>query len=233
MKIGIAMTVIAAALAAPAMADPVVSTYEDLDEGFYGVEFHHNGVTYKDVNSQPGVFPDGTTFEGGDGVEGLGTEIIVENAGLLYDDFPDYGSPTNALTFGTSLVPGENLTVGALSTVTMELDQVSDFASLELAYYEHGPWGGIVYHLDALMGGQVVASDSFEIASQDGRDSIAFRTMSVDGAQFDSLHLYATFGDDYSGPRGMIDNLTINPIPAPASVMALAGLAGFVGRRRR
>lgn len=209
-----------------------VSTYDDLSEAFYGESFHYNGVTYSNVNDQAGVFPNGDTFDA-DGIFGLGHEVIVENATLLYNDFPGWGSANNALTFGTSFVVGDNLSIGALSTVTMTLDDVADFASVEMAYYENGPWGGIVYHLDALMGGSVVASDSFTISDLGGRDNIAFASLSVDGAMFDSLHLYATFGSEYSGPRALLDNLTINTVPAP-SALALLGMGAMgVSRRRR
>lgn len=224
------MTVVGLA-ASGALAGLSVSTYDDLSEGFYGESFYYNGVTYSNVNNQAGVFPGGDTFDA-DGIFGLGHEVIVENATLFYNDFPGWGSANNALTFGTSFVVGDNVSLGALSTVNMALDSVADFASVEIAYYENGPWGGIVYHLDGLMGGSVVASDSFSISDLGGRDGIALSTLSVSGAEFDSLHLYATFGSDYSGPRALLDNLTINSVPAPSGVALLAG-AGLLGAGRR
>jgi hypothetical protein len=179
-----------------------------------------------------GVFPDGGTFEPGDGIDGLGNQVIVENATLLYNDFPSFGSANNALTFGSAYIVGDNVSLGALSTVTMDLDEMADFASLEMAYYENGPWGGIVYHLDAYNSGSVVASDSFSISDLGGRDNIAFATLSVGGVEFDSLRLYATFGNDFSGPRILVDNLTINTVPAPGA-LALLGMGGLAARRRR
>lgn len=218
-------------IASAGIAGTSVSTYDDLSEDFYGESFHYNGVTYSDVNNVAGVFPSGDTFDA-DGIFGLGHQVIVENAALLYNDFPGWGSANNGLTFGTSFVVGDNLSLGALSTVSMALDEVADFASLEIAYYENGPWGGIQYHLDALMGGSVVASDSFSISDLGGRDNLAFASLSVDGAVFDSLHLYATYGSEYSGPRALLDNLTINTVPAP-SALALLGAGGLLGARRR
>ena len=220
-------------LSGSVFADISVSNYDDLSEAFYGETFHYNGVTYSDVNNVDGVFPDGSPFTAGGGVTGLGTEIIVENATLLYNDFPDWGSANNALTFGTSFVTGDNLSIGALSTVTMTLDSVADFASVEMAYFENGPWGGIVYHLDAMMGGSVVASDSFTLSDLGGRDNVAFNTLTVDGAEFDSLQLYATFGSEFSGPRALLDNLTVNSVPAPGSMVVLGGMLGMMTRRRR
>lgn len=223
---------LAAAAVAPALAQTSVSTYDDLAENFYGESFAYNGVTYHSVNNVHGVFPDGNTFEPGGGINGLGNQVIVENATLLYNDFPSFGSANNALTFGSAYITGDNVSLGALSTVTMDLDEVADFASLEMAYYENGPWGGIVYHLDAYSGGSVVASDSFVISDLGGRDNIAFATLSVGGVNFDSLRLYATLGGDFSGPRILVDNLTINSVPAPGT-LALLGLGGVMARRRR
>lgn len=223
---------LAGALVAPAFAQTVVTNYDDLSEGFYGNEYTHNGVTYHSVNNVPGVFPDGGTFEPGGDVFGLGDTIMVENAALLYNDFPGWGSPNNVLTFGSAYIPGDNLSLGALSTMSMDINGVADSASFDMGYYENGPWGGISFHLEAMMGGSVVASDSFVISDLGGRDNIAFAQLSVDGALFDSLRVFATYGDDYSGPRFIMDDLTINYIPAPGS-LALLGMGGLMARRRR
>src|SRR5688572_7629349 len=74
--------------------------YEDLTEGFLGATFNHNGVTYRDVNNVAGAYPDGITFAAGEN----GTELIIENATLFYNDFPAYGSPNNAMTFGSAFI---------------------------------------------------------------------------------------------------------------------------------
>lgn len=196
--------VAALALAPSAFAAEVVIDYEDLTEGAQGLPFTHQGVTYHDLNTVSGVFPDGATFtpEGG--------ECIVEDAGVFYNDFPGYGSPVNALTFGIAFIPGDNLTIGPLSNVSIDLGGSASSASLDLATYEHGPWGGIVFHLDAVMGGSVVASDTFTLGDLGGRDEVTTTTLSVSAPDFDSLELYATYGEEYSLPRAMIDDLTID-----------------------
>jgi len=213
-------------LAAPALAQ--TSNYDDLTEGFLGTSYSYNGVNYHSVNGVSGVFPDGSTFTPADG----GDQLIIENATYLFNDYPSWGSPSNVMTFGTSYVPGDNLTLGAFAQVTMDLDQVSDSASVEMVFYENGPWGGIVFHLEALSGGSVVDSDSFAISDLGGRDNIAFNTLSVGGAPFDSLYMYATYGSDFSLPRLMIDDLTLDPVPAPTTA-ALLGLGALATRRRR
>ncbi|HOX24228.1 MAG TPA: hypothetical protein PLL30_00565 [Candidatus Krumholzibacteria bacterium] len=192
------------ALASVAAATTLVIDYEDLAEGSLGDPFTHLGVTYHDLNTVGGVFPDGSTFD-----PQPADEFVAENAGLFYAEFPEFGSPVNVLTFGIAYVPGDNLTIGPLATVTMDLPVPVSEASLDLGYYENGPWGGIVYHLDALLGGAVVASDQFTIAGVSDRDNPTWATLTVAGLAFDQLHLYATYGGEYSMPRGMIDDLTL------------------------
>ncbi len=214
-----------------ALAD-VFHDYEDLAEGFYGETFQHAGVTFRDVNRVSGMWPSGDTF-GPDGVDGLGNENIIENATLLYDDFPDFGSRRNGLTFGRAFIPGDNLSVGALASVWMDLEELGNAASLEIAYFERGPWGGIEYHLDALRNDTVVASDSFVIAGGGGRDAPAVNSLSVTAAEFDTLHLYATYNGSFSGPRGLIDDLSITAVPEPGTLAGLLGLAMVAAGRRR
>ena len=201
-----ATMLVTAALTTAALAGtPVVSNYDDLTEGFQGDSFYYNGVTYSEVNNVDGVFPDGSTFTSTD----IGDQVIIENAALFYSDFPDLGSPDNAMTFGTAFVPGDNLSLGAIATVTMDLDQPATMAQLNMAYYQYGPWGGIIFHLDAYDGETLVATDNFRIAVRDGRDELNLSRLVVEAPSFDRLHLYATFGDDFSAPRILMDNLSI------------------------
>lgn len=210
-----------------ALAD-VFDTYEDLAEGFYGASMSRLGVTYRDVNTVSGFFPDGAPFDEDD----LGNQLIVENAAVFYNDFPSYGSPVNSLTFGSAYVPGDNLSIGALASVWMDLDELSNAASLDIGFYENGPWGGIEYRLEAVLGGQVVASDSLVISDLGGRDNPTWATLSVAGAEFDSLHLYGWLNGSYTAPRGIIDDLNVTAVPEPASAMML-GLAALALWRRR
>ena len=191
-------------LATVARAD-VFHNYENFAEGFLGESVSYAGVAYRDANRVSGFYPDGTPFNDTE----LGNEFIIENAALFYRDFPGYGSPINALTFGTAYVPGENLTIGPLASVWMDLAAPGTAASLDLAYYENGPWGGIEYVLAALRNGQVVTSASLTISDLGGRDNPTYATLSVSGVTFDSLHLYAWLHGAYTAPRGMIDDLSV------------------------
>lgn len=186
----------------------IVSTYDDLDEGFLGQSYAYNGVTYSEVNGIGGVFPDGSTFTPAD----VGDELVIENAGLIYPDFPDFGSAPNVLTFGTTFISGDNFSIGALVRATLDLDQPASAVEVDLAYYENGPWGGIEVHLDAYRDGVLVGGDQFTLAGVPGRDNVATRTLALSGFEFDQLKLYATYDGQPTAPRVMIDDLALTPV---------------------
>ena len=189
-------------------AVPVVSNYDDLAEGFLGTSYHYNGVNYHDVNGIGGVFPDGSTFTADD----VGDLLIVEDATDFFVDFPNYGSSPNTLTFGTTYIPGPNVSIGAFVQATMDLDQPANAVSVDLAFYENGPWGGIEFHLDAYRNGSVVGSDTLTIANGGGRDDATTSSLAIAGVEFDSLKMYATYDGQPSAPRLMIDNLALTPV---------------------
>ena len=208
----------------------VFSNFEDLSEGFLGSTFTHNGVTYRDVNNVSGFYADGAPF----GPTDNGDQVIIENATIAYPTLPGYGSPINSLTFGSAFITGDNLSIGALASVWMDVAGGGSAATFDIAFYENGPWGGIVYHLDAVKNGVVVASDTYTLSDLGGRDNPAWQELSVSGAEFDSLHLYGIKNGSYTVPRGMIDDLSITAVPEPTSLAmtAIVG-AGLIARRRR
>jgi hypothetical protein len=204
------MAAVAGLCGSAAMAQPVVSDYDDLTESFLGSTFNYDGIAYSEVNGVGGIFPDQSTFT----AEDVGHDFIIENAGVFYDDFPEWGSPVNVLTFGTAYVNGTNLSLGAFVRATMDLGRVCNAAGFDLAYYENGPWGGIVLHLDAMRNGAVVATDTITISDLGGRDNIKTGRLEVDGAEFDTLKIYATYQQSYSAPRMIMDDLTVTPAGA-------------------
>ena len=190
-----------------APVEPVTSHYDDLEESFLGTSYAYNGVTYRDVNGIGGVFPDGSTFVPAD----VGDQVIIENAGLFYNDFPQWGSTPNVMTFGTTYVNGSNFSIGALVRASMDLDVVANAVDVQLAYYENGPWGGIELRLDAYLDGSLVGSDSFTISNLGGRDNVTTATLAIAGVEFDALQLHATYDGQPSAPRVMIDDLRLTP----------------------
>jgi hypothetical protein len=187
---------------------PLTSTFDGLAEGFVGSSFHHGGVNWHEINGIGGVFPDGSTFV----PEDVGDQLVVENAAVFYADFPGFGSAPNTLTFGTSYVDGENFSIGALVRASGGLDQPAQAVAMDLAYYENGPWGGIVVHLEGYDRDALVASDNLTLAGEGDRDNPAASRLSISAASIDSFKLYATFDGQPTAPRVMIDNVVLTPI---------------------
>ena len=202
------MVAVVGVCAGMAVAQPVVSDYESFSEGFLGSTFTNNGITYREVNGIGGVFPDQSTFTAQD----VGHDFIIEDAGVFYQDFPEWGSPVKCLTFGTAYVNGSNLSLGAFVRATMDLGRVCNAAGFDLAWYENGPWGGIVLHLDAVRNGLVVGTDTITISDLGGRDNVTTGRLEVSGVEFDTLKIYATYGTEYSAPRMIMDDLTVTPV---------------------
>lgn len=217
--------VVLAATAAVAVAD--FANFDAETEGFKGTSFTTDGITIFSVNNNSGLNPDGSTFNPGD----YGSEVIIERALVVFNDFPSVVSAPNMLSFGGSLVPGDNTSVNLLTEVFMTNNQTATEASLDLVHFENGPWGGIIIRLDALDRGAVVASDTHTISDLGGRDNPRATHLAVSGVAFDTIRLHAVYPDGTSTViAGLVDNVSITP--APASALAFAGL-GLVGVRRR
>lgn len=183
-----------------------ISRFDDLAEGFQGDTFDYQGIRYHDCNGIGGVFPDGSTFT----AEDVGDQFVVENANLIYADFPAFGSAPNALTFGASYIVGDNFSVGPLVRATLDLPADADRARLDLAYYENGPWAGIALQMDAEKDGVVVGSDRLTIAGGAPRDNLTTASLAVENVVFDTVRLSATYGGQPTAPRVLIDNLSIH-----------------------
>ncbi len=205
-----------------------VANFDADAEGFKGSSFTSGGITFFDLNTVTGENPDGSGFGPGD----YGTDLIVERAVALFNDFPGVVSSPNVLSWGSAFVPGDNLSVNIFSTVSMTNGSVQNSASLDLLYFENGPWGAIDIHFDALLGGSVVASNVLTVSDLGGRDNITSTHLSINGVEFDELRLYAQFGNGTNTViAGVIDNVTITPAPGAASLLVIGGLVG--ARRRR
>jgi len=215
---------------------PVLSTsvlaggftgFEDPREGFMGDSFSDGGITFFGMNTNSGLNPDGSLFKPGE----YGTDFIVENATLAINDYPDTLSGSNALSFGTNYIAGDNLSINIVSNFSMTTNSIETDGSFDLLYFENGPWGGITIELLATLGGEIVNSDSIVISDLGGRDSLIGDRLSVSGVAFDTLSVNARFDDGTSTVfAGLVDNVSITPAPSTLAVM-LAGT--MIVRRRR
>lgn len=202
--------------------------FDNETEGFLGTSYTSGGVSFFDANNVSGFYPDGAPFNDTE----LGSDFIIEQSTVVWNDFPGFVSFPNTLTFGRAFVPGDNVTIGPLATASMSAAGSFTDGSLDLVYYENGPWGGITVTLEAILGGNVVDSTSFVVAGNDpnGRDNPAATHLAVNAPAFDSMRIYATLNGDYTTIRGLVDNVSF--VPAPGA-LGLAGVAGLMAFRRR
>lgn len=212
-----------------AAATPALAQFADFDnetEGFLGISYNTGGINFYEANNVNGFYPDGTPFDPAE----LGTDLIIERSGVVWNDFPGFVSFPNTLTFGKAFIPGDNVTIGPLATLSMSATGSFTAGSLDIIYYENGPWGGIEVTLEALNRGSVVGSSSFFVADGGGRDNPAAMHMSVAAPSFDTMRLTATLNGDYTTVRALVDNVGF--VPAPG-VLSVAGLGLLAAARRR
>lgn len=202
--------------------------FEDPREGFMGSSFTDGGITFFNLNNDSGLNPDGSTYGPGE----YGTDFIVENATLAINDYPDTLSGTNALSWGTSYIAGDNLSINIVSTFSMTTNTNETDASLDILYFENGPWGGITIELLAYNHGELVNFDSILVSDLGGRDNLIGDSLSVSGIEFDTLTVNARFDDGTSTVfAGLIDNVNITPAPGTVGIFLIAG-TGAIRRRR-
>lgn len=222
-------TVTIAAIAGLA-ASPAFAQFADFDtetEGPLGISFNSGGINFVEANNVNGFYPDGTPFTPTD----LGTDYILERSGLVWNDYPDFVSFPNTLTFGKAFVPGDNVTFGPLAIASMSAAGTFTQGGLDIIYLENGPWGGIEVTLEALSRGSVVGSDSFTVSDGGGRDNPAALHLSVAAPSFDTMRISATLNGEFTTVRALLDNVSFVPAPGVLSVGGL-GLLGACRRRR-
>lgn len=196
------------ALALPALGSAVTFT-ADFDSKPEGT----NGATLTD---------DGITFS--NGYNGLwATNFVVENAtGELGSPF----TPRNGMTLGGYL-PGPGASFGRTKSFDFGVGLPATAASLDIWNLDAA--AGNTVRLVGLSGGNVVASSSYMINSA---FVIQHRNLAVTGL-FDSLRLEVS-GPSQDGASFLVfDNVTVEAVPEPATLLVLgAGLAAIARRRR-
>ncbi len=187
--------------------------FDSETEGFLGTSHDFSGVTVFAVNQNSGINPDGSTYGPGD----YGDQVVIEDANALANDFPAV-SPDNVLGFGSSFVPGDNLTINLMSQVFISPNTLVDFFAVDLFYYENGPWGGIEVIVEGSNRGTPVVSDSFIISDLGGRDNVTHAHVELTGASFDTVRIYSKMPDGTETVFATVmDNISFD---APSSCVA-------------
>lgn len=202
-------------LASPAIATPLIATFDSFSEGSAWLTFSDGGITFSDLDTRLGSFPN---------------SFVIENASNLSDlAF----SPPNFLGFG-GYSPGPSFGFGRFGSARLNFGAAPAFeATMDIfSLFRNTP---NILTLEALLGGTSVASNS--IAFNLPGSGILHQTLSVSSVAFDELRLVGS-GSYESGTVFIgIDNVSITLVPEPGTVslfgVGFLGLIGYGWRYKR
>ena len=193
----------------------VEQSYGLKEATFDGIRFFEFNTIEEGITPGPAGGPvGGEPFDGNQ----LLDEIMIEDTRALEPDYPGYISLPNVLNLGFlgGYIAGPNFSFGRIISISMSTGEVETSAQFDVIYLDELVWAGIEVTLEATLGGQVVHEQTFIVethAPGSRRDIVAKKTLSVDGVSFDTLRLYAHFGDIYTTLRGVLDNVRIGDGP--------------------
>lgn len=211
--------VLAGSLWCAAACPAALATFDDLAEGFHGNSFTTGGITF----FEPVHF------------FGEAAPFAVEDASEVLPTFPglgDHYSSPNVLGLAAVIDGPTGWFLTRIEQIKMTTGRVESYARMDVFYNNSDAYAGAEVILEALLDGQVVATDSFTIAG--GSRQPAWSELEISGVPFDTLRL-AAIGAPGSGEGdgflGSLDNVEIVPAPGTLVAAALAGLP--LARRRR
>ena len=193
-----------------------IATFDELSEGFQPTVFTSGGITFSNGIWFPGSV--NLTF----GIDNASGSWPALGFGGLF-------SSPNIMTVGGWVSGPTAAFIRVHSWMARVPGQTFSSGSVDLFYIDDFP--GTTVALQALLGGQVVNTDSFQIVNSNPFLAL-HRELRVDGVAFDSLRFICTGGPpgEENGILGVFDNVEM--VPAPATVL-LAGPGLLLRCRRR
>lgn len=209
-------------LASVTSAAASTANFNDLAEDFYGPTLTVDGIRFESPF-------DG--FDPGQWAADQAGDFWPTVAPML--DYVDGGVLTiNGYTDGPS-----GVLFTSVKSFEITSDKVETFGQMSFAYIAgdaQNDWTDNTVTLEALLGGQVVATDSAQTdnvlaQAPKGTSLLGAARLTIDGVAFDRLR-FSVSGPSLGGRMlGVIDNVTLAPEPGSALLLAL----GALGMRRR
>jgi hypothetical protein len=218
MKQPVLALVLSVAVAGPVLG--AIATFDELSEGFHGEEFSSGGITFFDpvhFFGEPAPF-------------------VVENVAEVLPIFPgleQHFSSPNVMGLAGYIDGPTGWLMGRIEQIKMTTGQVATAARMDVFYDDSGFFAGTGVLLEAMLEGEVVATDSFTVAGLDSKRPY-WNELEISGVKFDALRLSAVGGlggGDDNGFLGSLDNVEIVPAPGALLLGAIA-TAALYGRRR-
>lgn len=193
-----------------AVASANVANFDTKSEGTFATSIVDGGITFSNLDQ----------FLGSGGTD----VFAIDRADGDLTGFSGY-SPLNVMTFG-GWSPGTGAAFGRMGTFDFGLGPAS-FASVEIFSLENS---ASTITLQGKLGASVVNSTFVSIP---GDGTIHHWTLSLPTASYDSFHILSTSGANSGASFVTFDNVTVTPVPEPASMAVLGlGAIGLIRRRR-
>jgi hypothetical protein len=203
---GIAATICAKPSQAANLAD-----FDSLTEGFYPT-LTSGGVTFSNLDDFTPLTP---------------TDLFaIDNATPDLNGISGY-SPPNVLGFN-GFGPGEGVVFTRLGSFDFATGSQASSASLVWIAFDNA--AGSTLQLQGIRNGNVVNSASINLNTT---FQITSLTLSLGPGTYDSFKVVAHGTTQDGAVFGVIDNVTVNPVPEPAALGALVLAMVIVPRRRR
>lgn len=196
-------------LALAAVSQAQVATFDDFTEGDSATVLNDGGITFLNLD-----------YEAAD----YGSFFIDDGSGL-FDPQSGYSSP-NIMTFNAYSPDPGGVGFGRLKSFDFTAGVTASSASMSVFSTYNDP--GDTVTLEGLRNGLVVGSTTISIIT----DTLGVQNLKLDDGVYDSFHLVGNGPNDfvYIG----VDNVTITPVPEPATLAPIClGAFGLLLRRTR
>lgn len=191
-----------------------VATFEEYDTESFHFDVISGGITFTNLDQN---FPWGGTPH----------EFAIEDASADLTGLEGF-SPNMALGFG-GYSPGSGSSFGRLKTFDFFYSDLVTGASLQ--FFSFGADAGSTVTLEGWYQGGLVDSATINLPAQWVINS---QKLSLDGGVYDSFRVVAGSPTNDGTVFGLIDTVSVTPVPEPATmaVLGLGALAVAAKRRR-
>jgi hypothetical protein len=190
-----------------------VADFDALPEGFYPA-LTSGGVTFSNLDDFTPITPSDS--------------FAIDDAVPDLNGIPGYSAP-NVLGFN-ALGPGPGVIFSRLGSFDFTTGAPASSASLVFIAFDNA--AGSTLELQGLLGGSVVNAASVPLNTT---FQITPHTLALGPGTYDGFRVVAHGATQNGAVFGVIDNVTVNPIPEPAAAAVVAPVvaAGSCLRRRR